>query len=286
MDSDVDFDDPETLKLAVPVVTERLQAPEMGYNPVWDALRSAIEYHLLREARLPLTHAPLHHPRRVLDVGCNTGQWAASMATHFTSALVVGIDQVAAPTASARLQGNCQFVAGDYLTGLPFADATFDFTHLQLLAPVVPIKQWYSLLREALRVTRSDGWIEVTEMALPRISHPIVWIWMAKVGRHYGYEIFPGKALERWLDHLGANAITTTELRLRHTADYSTTTHLMISEGIELLEAFRGEILAQGHATEFEIDHELRMMEHNLLRTDRDDALPIVTAICQSAATR
>ncbi len=282
MISDREFEEADTYKLPVPVLVERLrESVPQDYDPAWDALRAAIDYHLLREAALPTHHAPLHQPRRILDIGCDTGQWAVEMATAFPSALVVGLDQMVAPAAHARMQGNCQFVAGDYLTGLPFADGTFDYTHLQLLAPIIPIKQWYGVLREALRVTTPQGTVEVTEMALPRISHPIVWIWMAKVGRSYGYEIFPGKALERWLAHLGARDITTTELRMQHTSDYATTTQMMVSEGIALLETFRDDILAQGHAQPFEIDHELRMMEHNLLRTDRDDALPIVTAWCQ-----
>ncbi|MBA3825877.1 MAG: class I SAM-dependent methyltransferase [Ktedonobacterales bacterium] len=284
MRSNNDFEEAETYKLPVPVLAQHRQdSGPREYDPAWDALRSAIDYHLLRDASLPSYHAPLGQPRRVLDIGCDTGQWAVEMAMTFPNALVVGIDQVVAPAAHARMQGNCQFVAGDYLTGLPFANGTFDYTHLKLLAPVVPINQWYAVLREALRVTRADGWVEVTEMALPQISHPIVWIWMAKVGRSFGYELFPGKALERWLDHLGARAIVLDELRLQHRSDYATTTQMMISEGIALLEAFRENILAQGLCQPFEIDHELRMMEHNLLRTDREDALPLITAWCQPA---
>jgi ubiquinone/menaquinone biosynthesis C-methylase UbiE len=284
MISDEEFEDADTVKLPVPVLAQHRQDhTPREYDPEWDTLRAAIDYHLLRDATLPTFRAPLGQPRRILDIGCDTGQWAVEMATTFPSALVVGVDQVVAPAAHARMQGNCQFVAGDYLTGLPFADGTFDYTHLQLLAPVIPINQWYAVLREALRVTRTDGWVEVTEMALPQISHPIVWIWMAKVGRSFGYELFPGKALERWLDHLGARGIALHELRLQHRGDYATTTQMMISEGIALLEAFREDILTQGLAQPFEIDHELRMMEHNLLRTDRDDALPMLTAWCQPA---
>jgi ubiquinone/menaquinone biosynthesis C-methylase UbiE len=277
--ADDDFEDIDTFKLPVPILAERLfNHQPRRYDPAWDALRASIDYHLLRDAVLPLYRAPLAQPRRVLDIGCDTGQWAVAMATEFPNTLVVGLDQVVAPAAEARMQGNCQFVEADYQSGLPFDDDTFDFTHLQLLAPIVPINHWYGVLREALRVTRPTGWVEVTEMALPRISHATVWIWIAKVGRSFGYEIFPGRALEKWLAHLGAQNIKLSEIQLHRAANYAASTHVLISEGISLLETFRDDIVGQDIAQNFEIDHELRMMEQHLLRTDREDSLPLITA--------
>ena len=113
--------------------------------------------------------APLTEPRRMLDVGCGTGRWAAEMAAEFPGASVVGLDLVLptnvepmlAPLGS--LAGNVAFVEGDALAGLPFADGAFDYVHMALLYSDLPAVHWPGLIREMARVTRPGGWVECVE---------------------------------------------------------------------------------------------------------------------------
>jgi SAM-dependent methyltransferase len=102
---------------------------------------------------------PLH---TVLDVGTGTGIWANEMATLFPASLVVGLDL---STSSFRepIPDNCFLRAGNVLTGLPFPDAFFSFTHQRLLTAGVPADKWPQVIHELVRVTRRNGWIELVE---------------------------------------------------------------------------------------------------------------------------
>ena len=262
-------------------VTHKLgpQPTEPPPFPLWDSLRAALEYHLLRSYRLPLYHAPLTGPELILDLGCASGHWVRNIAQQFANATVVGLDDQPTRLLPAPSPPNCRFISAERLASLPFRDHTFDYTHLDLLTLQVPITHWYSILREVMRVTKKEGWIEVRAMGIPRISHPIVWIWMAKVCRDLGFEAFPGKAIEKWLAHVGARDITGVEHIYQRNAALTTTSRIMISDGIALLDTFRDKIIAHGYASVREIEHELRVMQHNLLRTDRKEGLPIITVL-------
>ncbi len=58
---------------------------------------------------------------------------------------------------------NYHFVEANLLSGLPFADHTFDYTHQRLLVAGIPAKQWPFVLGELMRVTSIGGWVEVVE---------------------------------------------------------------------------------------------------------------------------
>jgi SAM-dependent methyltransferase len=104
--------------------------------------------------------APVETPRRVLDSGSGTGQWAYELCDQFPQALVTGLDLQ--PTRPRR-PPNFHLVRGNLLQGLPFADGQFDFVHQRLLVPAIPLQSWAALVAELVRVTRPGGWVELVE---------------------------------------------------------------------------------------------------------------------------
>jgi SAM-dependent methyltransferase len=106
--------------------------------------------------------APIADPRRVLDSGCGTGQWAYELCREFPRALVVGIDlQATKPVPPA----NFRLVKGNLLNTLPFADNQFDYVHQRLLVAAVPLPSWDGLIGELVRVARPGAWLELVEAA-------------------------------------------------------------------------------------------------------------------------
>nr|BBH93671.1 hypothetical protein KTA_18700 [Thermogemmatispora argillosa] len=108
--------------------------------------------------------APIEQPRRILDVGCGTGQWAFELAHQFPHAEVIGLDleQVKASTPPP----NYRFVQGDLLQGLPFDNNSFDFVHQRFLVLAIPLAAWPGVVQELARVTSPGGWIELVELSM------------------------------------------------------------------------------------------------------------------------
>ncbi|GER85075.1 hypothetical protein KTAU_37110 [Thermogemmatispora aurantia] len=106
--------------------------------------------------------APIQQPRRILDVGCGTGQWAFELAQQFPQAEVIGLD-LELVKASASPPPNYRFVQGDILHGLPFDNDSFDFVHQRLLFLAIPQAAWPAAVQELARVTAPGGWIELVE---------------------------------------------------------------------------------------------------------------------------
>lgn len=133
--------------------------------------RLDFQHFVLRQAFRGNYAAPLHHPTDILDVGSGTGRWAKEMASTFPAARVSGLDikepvtdeNGASSSVSDPHPVNYTFVAGNILKGLPFPDATFDFTHQRLLFFAIPTDRWPFVLSELSRVTRPGGWVEVVE---------------------------------------------------------------------------------------------------------------------------
>jgi hypothetical protein len=123
--------------------------------------RLDIQHYVLR-ATLRGNHlAPVVDPTGVLDVGSGTGQWGFEMCQRFDSALVVGLDLV---SGKGGQPPGYQYVRGNVLHGLPFADDQFDFAHQRLMAAGVPVSSWAAAVAELARVTRPGGWVELVEM--------------------------------------------------------------------------------------------------------------------------
>lgn len=107
--------------------------------------------------------APLESPGDILDVGCGQGLWALDVALSLPSSRVVGLDRSLLSQCSYHNPLNFLLVTGDILSGLPFADMSFDYVHQRFLSPLIPASRWQFLISELARVTRSGGWIEFVE---------------------------------------------------------------------------------------------------------------------------
>jgi SAM-dependent methyltransferase len=113
-------------------------------------------------------------PKRILDVGCGTGQWALDMAKQFPQSAVVGVDIVPpARPFTAPLPPNFAFLQANILQPLTaLANDSFDFVHMRCLGWGIPATLWQSVLHELVRVTAHGGWIETVEADLPRDTGP------------------------------------------------------------------------------------------------------------------
>jgi hypothetical protein len=78
------------------------------------------------------------------------------MARQFPSTLVIGID-LSALSFKEPTPENCLLRTGNVLTGLPFPDAFFSFTHQRLLVAAITAENRPGVIRELVRVTRSGG---------------------------------------------------------------------------------------------------------------------------------
>ncbi|WP_376796303.1 class I SAM-dependent methyltransferase [Thermogemmatispora sp.] len=124
--------------------------------------RLDFQHYVLRSVLKGNYLAPVRRPRRILDVGCGTGQWAIELAQQFPEAEVIGLDVEQVKTRSAP-PPNFRFVQGDILEGLPFEEGYFDFVHQRLLFLAIPLPAWPGVVQDLARVTAPGGWIELVE---------------------------------------------------------------------------------------------------------------------------
>ncbi|HEY1353579.1 MAG TPA: methyltransferase domain-containing protein [Ktedonobacteraceae bacterium] len=108
--------------------------------------------------------APLHStPRLILDVGAGTGIWASEVAHLFPQATVLGVD-IDGSLFRPEVPENCLLRTGNVLTGLPFPDQLFSYTHQRLLVAAITSANWPRVVHELVRVTRVGGWVEMVEI--------------------------------------------------------------------------------------------------------------------------
>jgi len=179
--------------------------------------RLDVQHYALREALDANYVAPIERPRRVLDVGSGTGQWAFELCRSFPEAMVVGFDLVGSkpdPPPGYR------WVRGNLLRGLPFADGQFDFVHQRLLVSGIPVASWRAVVAELLRVTRPGGWMELVEgrlwlertgPATERLGE-LARGMAARLGLDAGGEVY--ESLDRYLRDAGLTDVTRREIAL------------------------------------------------------------------------
>lgn len=124
--------------------------------------------------------------RRVLDIGCGSGNWAIEVARTYPELTVFGIDISRRMVAYAReqaaqqqLEARLEFHVMDALLMLEFPDDYFDLVNLRLGVSFMRTWDWPKLLREMARITRQGGVLRLTDneivhesnsLALTRIS--------------------------------------------------------------------------------------------------------------------
>lgn len=126
--------------------------------------RLDFQHHALYQAVGSHFVAPIsENIRLILDIGTGTGIWSIEMASLFPQAQVIGVD-VDPAFFKQGAPDNCYLRAGNVLTGLPFPDALFGYTHQRLLTAAITAENWPRVARELIRVTRPGGWVELVEL--------------------------------------------------------------------------------------------------------------------------
>lgn len=175
------------------------------------------------DERLRFQHYALHHAfgnhylaplssetKTILDVGCGTGIWPMDMAQQFPQAHVVGVD-VTFTSLPRFLPNTCVFSQADVLHGLPFPDQQFDFTHQRLLVFAIPAPCWPAVVQELVRVTRSQGWVELLEAgtmvhnAGPATERLLSWL--RETAQAFGIELTMVTQLGDLLRQAGCQAV-------------------------------------------------------------------------------
>ncbi|HEU5383360.1 MAG TPA: methyltransferase domain-containing protein [Ktedonobacteraceae bacterium] len=175
------------------------------------------------DERLKFQHHALHHAfgnhylaplspdtRTILDVGSGTGIWVMDMAQQFPDAHILGVD-ITLTSLPQSLPKTCLFAQADILQGLPFPSCQFDFTHQRLLVGAIPAPRWPEVVRELVRVTRPQGWIELLEVgttvhhAGPATERLLAWV--RETSQAQGIEMAIVTQLGNFLKHAGCQAV-------------------------------------------------------------------------------
>ncbi|WPH04022.1 Hypothetical protein R9X50_00690600 [Acrodontium crateriforme] len=130
--------------------------------------RLNFQHALLTKTFGGLYRAPLDpsHVRRVLDIGCGTGNWAIDYAKQNPNAQVIGFDVTGSPEWNTA-PPNCTLIEAngeDDSAWVSFGDK-FDYIHARLI--VVSIRNWPSLFEKISNHLTSGGWCEIQDLQFP-----------------------------------------------------------------------------------------------------------------------
>ncbi|KAG0175163.1 hypothetical protein DFQ28_006005 [Apophysomyces sp. BC1034] len=115
------------------------------------------------------TCVPFESGAKVLDIGCSSGAWVLDMSSEFPKSEFHGVD-IAKFVRRGNLPSNVTFHEGDVLQRLDFPDNTFDFVHLRNFVFTFKVEDWPVAVREALRVTKVGGILQLLEMDMREVD--------------------------------------------------------------------------------------------------------------------
>lgn len=168
--------------------------------------------------------APLQSPRDILDVASGTGRLARELARRFPEANVIGFDinqdQLTASLAEGTdpLPDNCTFLLGNALEPFAFSPGSFDFTIARACSAFIPVAQWPQVIREMMRVTRRNGWVEIRDFGLVRSQNAALNELTAKfanLGNARGIHPGAGPFLKQYIDLVGGRHVQVRHVTVR-----------------------------------------------------------------------
>lgn len=147
------------------IVQDRSNQEELTRVQIQDQMITAGMGGVLPEQPNPLGF------KRVLDVGCGTGNWLIETAkTYPTISLLIGVDVSGKMLDYARAQAKAEqvsdrveFHAMDALRMLEFPQSYFDLVNQRFAGSWLRTWDWTKLLSEYLRVVQPGGVIRITE---------------------------------------------------------------------------------------------------------------------------
>jgi len=120
----------------------------------------------------------LTNVRKVLDIGCGTGEWARRLAQAHPQIHVIGIDtslqliQGAVNQAVAEKLHSVSFYQFDTAQALDFPSESFDIVHVHSLASFISTAMWSKILEEMIRLLKIGGWINIVDYEQGSTSSP------------------------------------------------------------------------------------------------------------------
>ncbi|KAK1997155.1 UMTA methyltransferase [Colletotrichum falcatum] len=112
-----------------------------------------------------LLFPPITRPRRILECGFGTGDWALEVAQQHPSCEVVAID--ICPHIwpdEARTPTNLNLQVDDLNARFTFPSNHFDLVHSQMMAGGIHSNRWTDYIRDTFRVLRPGGWCQMVEI--------------------------------------------------------------------------------------------------------------------------
>lgn len=229
--------------------------------------RLDFQHYMLRYLMRGNYAAPVTTPTSILDVGCGTARWATEMANVFPDTSVIGVDLVPPPTEKEssvagspadRRPDNFAFVQGNVLEGLPFADDTFEFTHMRLLVFALPANRWQDIANELARVTRPGGWVEwlegdiFTKNAGP--AHERLNAFAMEAARRRGIDPSFVHRIGEFLRDAGLVNVETRMITLPAGSRAGRIGQMAVSDYLAVMAGMKGPLVAMGATTPVEYD--------------------------------
>ncbi|KAF5673783.1 methyltransferase [Fusarium heterosporum] len=100
-----------------------------------------------------LVFPPIRSPRRILDCGCGSGDWAMEVATQYPDAEVLGID-VSPHMIPENPPDNMELQVDDLNGRFTFPSNHFDLVHSQMMAGGIHANRWRSYIRDIFQVLK------------------------------------------------------------------------------------------------------------------------------------
>lgn len=169
--------------------------------------------------------APLTEPRRILEVGCGTGNMTRHFAKTFTSATdVLGVDLSPVPTQESGervkfLQGDFRRLAED-LRDSELQPGSFDYIFSRML--VYGMTDWPGYVSQAKTLMSPGGWLELQEIDMSALfdenQAPISesWAWLSEqqaAWANRGLDMSCAPKLEGYLREAGFVNVQVKEFR-------------------------------------------------------------------------
>ncbi|KAI7856735.1 S-adenosyl-L-methionine-dependent methyltransferase [Circinella umbellata] len=123
------------------------------------AIKEVYEGNFLSEVK---NHVPFTTGARVCDIGCGAGAWLMDMAMEYPNCTFEGVDMVDVDKFEA-MPSRINITYGDVTDKLDFPDSAFDFVHMRLFVLALREDDWDHAIREAVRITKPGGVIQLLE---------------------------------------------------------------------------------------------------------------------------